>query len=143
MRHKVKGRKLGRTAAHKRAVGRNLVISLFQHERIETTAPKAKEFRSLAERLITLAKKGPSLHNYRQVASVLQNRVITRKLFREIAPLFANRKGGYTRILKLPRPRLGDCGDRVIFELVEKTPQKIKEDELRKELLEKKKKKKK
>lgn len=131
MRHLKKWRKLGRTSSHYRALARSLVNNLFRYERIITTLQKAKEFRSLAETLITRAKE-PTLHNYRYVLTNLQDKVITRKLFKEIAPRFKDRPGGYTRIIKLgsnrwsgdknagkwAMNRLGDNGTRVIWELV-------------------------
>jgi len=132
MRHKLKGRKLGRTSEHRTALGKNLVSSLFTYGRIFTTVEKAKEFRSLAEKLITKAKKG-GLDNYRFAISILQNREIVRKLFRDIAPRFVDRPGGYTRVIRLggsrwdgegkgkyASNRLGDNGRRAIFELVVK-----------------------
>jgi large subunit ribosomal protein L17 len=138
MRHGRKWRKLGRPATQYKLLGRNLVASLFEHERIITTEQKAKEFRSMAEKLITMAKK-PSLHHIRLVLSRLQNKDITHRLFKEIAPRFQDRPGGYTRIIKLggsrwekaKKPgrfawnRLGDNGKRVIWELVvKKEPEK-------------------
>jgi large subunit ribosomal protein L17 len=137
MRHSKKWRKLGRKNDHYTALARNLTIGLFRHERIFTTEEKAKEFRSFAEHLITLAKT-PSLHRYRLCISRLGDENITQKLFKKIAPLFNNRAGGYTRIIKLggsrlektktpgrfSHNRLGDNAKRVIWELVEKTKEK-------------------
>lgn len=135
MRHKISFRKLGRPQSHRKAVARNLITSLFNKESIITTEAKAKEFRPVAEKLITLAKKPFTLHRYRQVLSFLMSEDIVKKLFKEIAPRFANRQGGYTRILKLgsvrwedqdakfrkfPGRRLCDNARNVIFELVEK-----------------------
>ena len=118
MRHRVRGRKLGRTSAHRAALKRNLLTSLFEHGRIITTLPKAKEYRPFAEKLITMAKV-KSLHNIRKAARVVQNKTVLKKLFDEIGPHFAERNGGYTRILKLAKPRLGDNGKQAIFELVD------------------------
>lgn len=122
MRHQVRGRALGRTSAHKTALRRNLLSSLFTHERIETTVAKAKEFRPAAERMITLAKNR-NLHNIRLALSAFPGRhgkAVVMKLFNDIAPRFANRSGGYTRILKLGKHRLGDNAATAIFELVVK-----------------------
>jgi large subunit ribosomal protein L17 len=118
MRHRVRGRKLGRSTAHRTALKRNILTSLFEHGRIVTTLPKAKEYRPYAEKLITLAKV-KSLHNIRKAARVVQNKTVLKKLFDEIGPHFAERNGGYTRILKLAKPRLGDNGKQAIFELVD------------------------
>jgi len=120
MRHLVRGRALGRTSAHKKALKKNLLSSLFLHERIVTTVAKAKEFRPAAERVITLAKE-KNLHNIR-LATIdfpgRSGREVVMKLFNEIGPRFATRKGGYTRILKLGQKRLGDNAPTAIFELV-------------------------
>lgn len=136
MRHAKKWRKLGRKAHHYRMLERNLITALFQYERITTTETKAKEFRSSAEKMITRAKED-NLNNFRLVLSALQNKDITHKLFKEIAPRFKDRPGGYTRILKLGGTRigmkggknlgkwvgnrLGDNAGRVIWELVVKS----------------------
>lgn len=130
MRHLYKGRKLGRTTAHRKVLGRNLINSLFTYGQIVTTLHKAKEFRSLAERLITLAKV-KDLHRYRQALSLLQNKKVVKKLFEQIAPRFLDRPGGYTRVIRLggsrwdgkgygtwAANRLGDNAQRAIFELV-------------------------
>lgn len=120
MRHQVRGRALSRTSAHKTALKRNLLSSLFTHERIITTVAKAKEFRPSAERLITLARE-KNLHNIRIACAELpgrHGRAVVMKLFNDIAPRFATRKGGYTRILKLGKARLGDNAPRAVFELV-------------------------
>ena len=117
MRHRVKGRKLSRTASHKRATMRNMASSLFRHGRIETTTAKAKELRPYAERLITLAKRG-DLHARRLAATKIQDRQILGSLFDEIGPRFAERPGGYTRILKLGN-RKGDAAEMSLIELVD------------------------
>jgi len=118
MRHRVKTRKLSRTVAHRKAMARNLVASLFEHERIETTLTKAKAHRPFAEKLITLAKV-KNLHNYRRALALLGNdKATVAKLFDEIGPRFKDRPGGYTRILRLAKPRLGDNATRALFELV-------------------------
>lgn len=116
MRHGQKGRKLGRTASHKRAMLNNMATSLFQHGTIRTTLPKAKELRGVAERLITFAKRG-DLAARRQVLRRIQNKVIVSKLFDEIGPSFSDRPGGYTRILKLG-PRRGDSTELCMIQLV-------------------------
>ena len=99
MRHGVAGVKLGRSTAHRRALFRNLVTALLEHEVVRTTA-KAKELRRWGDRMITLGKQG-TLHARRRAASLIQSRSVVKKLFDEIAPRFANRAGGYTRVVKL------------------------------------------
>ena len=116
MRHRKKGRQLSRTATHRKAVLRNLATSLFRHGRIETTSAKAKELRPFAERLITLARRG-DLHARRLAGRKIQDRAVLGKLFDEIAPLYAERPGGYTRILKLGN-RKGDAAEVSLIELV-------------------------
>lgn len=118
MRHRNKGRKLGRTAEHREAMLRNMATSLFQHGRISTTTEKAKELRPYAERLITLAKRG-DLHARRQAASKVMDRDVLFRLFDSIGPRFAERAGGYTRILKLGH-RQGDGAEMAIIELVDR-----------------------
>jgi large subunit ribosomal protein L17 len=122
MRHRVDHRKLSRTASHRKALLRNLVTALFLHERIETTLAKAKEARRLAERLITYAKRN-NLHSRRLVAAVVNDREVVTKLFEVIAPLYATRDGGYTRVLH-SRVRLGDAGEMALIELVKTKEQK-------------------
>ena len=109
-------RKLGRTSAHRKAMLRNLVTDLFREGRISTTDCRAKEARREAEKLITLAKCG-DLHARRQVLAYIYDESVVTKLFEEIAPKYAERNGGYTRILKLG-PRRGDCAEVVFLELV-------------------------
>ena len=117
MRHNVDGRKLGRNATHRRALYRNLVIALITHERIRTTTPKAKEARRLAERMITFAKRG-DLHARRHVASILNDKKAVQKLFDELGPRYAERQGGYTRVLKLAGLRKGDAAEMAVLEFV-------------------------
>jgi large subunit ribosomal protein L17 len=117
MRHKVAGRKLGRTTAHRRALYRNLVTDLLKHEKIITTEAKAKEVRGLTEKMITLGKKS-GLHPYRQALSFIMDEQVTEKVFANLAPRYKERPGGYTRIVKL-EPRLGDGAPMVQLELVE------------------------
>ena len=116
MRHKVAGKKLSRTMSHRRALYRNLVTNLLNHEKIVTTEAKAKAVRGLAEKMITLGKKG-GLHNYRQALSFIIDERVAEKVFAELAPRYAERPGGYTRIIKLG-PRLGDGAPTVQLELV-------------------------
>ncbi len=116
MRHLNSGRKLGRTSAHRTALFRNMATSLFRHERIETTDAKAKELRSFAEKLITLAKRG-DLHARRQAFADIRDQEILAKLFGDIGPRFKARNGGYTRIIK-SRIRKGDNAPISIIELV-------------------------
>ena len=119
MRHRRDGRKLGRTAEHRKAMLANMVGSLFKHERIETTTPKAKEARRLAEKLITHARRG-DLASRRHVARTIQDVEVLQKLFAEIAPRYINRPGGYTRIIRLGTVRVGDGGSKSILELLKK-----------------------
>jgi len=116
MRHRVHGRKLGRTSPHRRALLRNLCTSLFEYERVTTTVQKAKEVRPIAERMITLGKK-ETLHARRQAAGFLLKATVVKKLFDNIAARFTDRSGGYTRIFKLG-PRSGDGAELAIIELI-------------------------
>jgi len=117
MRHRVAHRKLGRTTEHRMSLLRNLAASLFIHERIRTTLAKAKELRPFAERLITLSKKD-SLHARRRALSIMAHKEAVAKLFRDLSARFADRPGGYTRILKLA-PRQGDGAPMAYIELVD------------------------
>lgn len=122
MRHKVAGKHLNRNSAHRKAMRMNFAVAVITHERVTTTLAKAKAMRGFVEKLITLAKKDDAatrLHRIRQVASVLQDKTAVKKLFDEIAPRFANRPGGYVRVLRLPDHRIGDGGAKAIFELVD------------------------
>lgn len=116
MRHLKAGRKLGRTSSHLKATLRNLVTSFIEHEKIETTDAKAKELRRLAEKMVTLGKRG-DLHARRQALSVISNKKVVKKLFEIVAPRYVNRNGGYTRIMKVGR-RLGDNAPLSIIELI-------------------------
>jgi len=118
MRHRVKGRTLGRSPSHRAAMLRNLVSSLMLHETVRTSSEKAKEAKSLAEKLITLGKKG-TLHARRIALSRLHNKAMVTKIFEDIAKRNPERNGGNTRILKLDETRLGDNASQVIFELVD------------------------
>jgi large subunit ribosomal protein L17 len=128
MRHQVLGKHLGRTSSHRIAMRRNMVASLFEHGTISTTREKAKFVKPFAEKLITLAKKG-TLHDRRRAISLLQDRdicteengketTVINKLFSEIGPQYAQRNGGYTRIINLPFKRIGDGGNLVLLQLV-------------------------
>jgi large subunit ribosomal protein L17 len=117
MRHLKQGRKLGRTTAHRKALLRNLATALLEHERIITTEPKAKELRRIADKLVTLGKRG-NLHARRQALQVVQSNAVVQKLFNEIAPRLAERQGGYTRILHLGY-RPGDAAAMAVIELVD------------------------
>jgi large subunit ribosomal protein L17 len=116
MRHRNSGRKLSRTSSHRTALFRNMATALFRHERIETTDAKAKELRSFAEQLITVAKAG-DVHAHRLAFRDIRDRDILKKLFDDIAPRFKTRNGGYTRITK-SRIRRGDNAPISIIELV-------------------------
>ena len=119
MRYRKAGRKLGRNAAHRKALFRNMVTSLLEHEQIKTTDAKAKELRGVAERMITLAKRG-DLHARRQALSVIQSKDVTAKLFGELAERYRERPGGYTRVIKLGH-RHGDAAPVSIIELVDRS----------------------
>ena len=125
MRHGKALRKLGRTTSHRMAMLRNLSESLFEKERIRTTLPKAKELRPFAEKLITMAKRD-DLHSRRLVARSIQNRAVVKKLFDALGPRFAQRPGGYSRILKLGW-RKGDGAEMAILELIGSEPTFVKE----------------
>ena len=124
MRHSVAGYRLGRTTSSRTALRRNLIKQLFTHERIQTTKAKAAAIRGDAERLITLAKNSADatadqkVHARRVAVSKLGDNQIIKRLFDEIAPRFASRNGGYTRVTKIG-PRLGDAAEMVVLELVE------------------------
>ena len=124
MRHKKAGKKLGRKKDQRRALRKNLIKQLFEHERIRTTRAKAQAVRGQAERLITLAKRGNAagdsnmIHARRLAAARISDNEIVMKLFDDIAPRFENRQGGYTRMIKLG-PRRSDSAEMVLLELVE------------------------
>ena len=133
MRHRVSGKHLGRTSSHRKALWRNMSASLIQHGAIRTTEAKAKELRRFVEKLITTAKKG-TLHARRQVIAAIGDRemadskgetadkTVVQRLFDEIVPRYANRPGGYTRIIRLADRRIGDSGPQVLLQLVEEAP---------------------
>jgi len=118
MRHRVAGVRLGRSPAHRRALFRNLVTALLEHEVVRTTDAKAKELRRWGDRMITLGKRG-TLHARRRAAALIGRRSVVRKLFDEIAPRYAGRAGGYTRVVKLGL-RHGDAAPLSVVELVER-----------------------
>ena len=131
--HMIRGRQLSRDTEHRKAMRRNLVQSLFEHGKVRTTLPKAKEVRAMAEKLITLARRN-TLTSRRRVISILQDRrlvdenqdfieegptrTVVQKLFNDVAPTFADRPGGYTRIIKLSDFRIGDGGSLVLLQLL-------------------------
>jgi large subunit ribosomal protein L17 len=119
MRHRARSRKLGRTSAHRAALYRNMVTSLLDHERIRTTDAKAKEVRRLADRMITLGKRG-TLHARRRALRVIRRPEVAAKVFDELADRYRDRPGGYTRVLKLGI-RTGDAAALSLVELVEAT----------------------
>jgi len=125
MKHGIKGKRLGRNSAHRKALYRNLSIALLTHESIKTTLPKAKELRPFVEKVITLAKKD-TLANRRLAISILGNQDIAEKLFKEIGPRASKRNGGYTRILKFGF-RTGDKAPMALMELVDRVVAEVKE----------------
>jgi large subunit ribosomal protein L17 len=121
MRHRKTGRQFGRNSSHRKALFRNLVTSLLEHGKVETTEAKAKEIRGIADRMITLGKRG-DLHAKRMALSYIMSRDVVAKLFDTLAPRAAGRNGGYTRITKT-RVRYGDSAPMAIIELVDKEAQ--------------------
>jgi len=120
MRHGVSGRKLNVTSSHRLAMFRNMAVALIKHEQITTTLPKAKELRPVAEKLITLGKRG-GLHARRQAHAQLRDEVIVAKLFTALADRYRARPGGYTRVLKAG-VRYGDAASMAVIELVDRDP---------------------
>jgi large subunit ribosomal protein L17 len=118
MRHRVAGKKLNRTPAHRRALFRNLVTALLEHEAVRTTDAKAKELKRWGDRMITLGKQG-TLHARRRAAALVQSRAVVKKLFDELGPRFKQRQGGYTRVVKLG-VRAGDAAPVSIVELLDR-----------------------
>lgn len=129
MRHMMRGRQLSRDTEHRRSLRRSLVQSLFEHGKVRTTLPKAKEVRAMAEKMITLARRN-TLASRRRVIAMLNDRrlvdkeqeftgkTVVQKLFEEVAPTFSGRSGGYTRIIKLSDHRIGDGGSLVLLQLL-------------------------
>src|SRR5271165_4524651 len=120
MRHGVAGRKLGVTSTHRQAMFRNMAVALIKHEQITTTLPKAKELRPVAEKLITLGKRG-GLHGRRLAYAQLRDDTIVAKLFSTLADRYRARAGGYTRVLKAGM-RYGDAASMAVIELVDRDP---------------------
>ena len=121
MRHRRSGRKLGRDASHRKALYSNLAGALFEHGRIKTTAAKAKEVKPIAEQMITLARRG-GVHARRQALAYLRSQDVVHKLFSDVGPRFADRPGGYCRIIRIG-PRKGDAAEMVYLELVDFVPE--------------------
>ncbi|MBM4062599.1 MAG: 50S ribosomal protein L17 [Planctomycetes bacterium] len=122
MMHRVSGKSLQRNTAHRAALRKNFTVSVILHERVVTTLAKAKALRPHVEKVITLAKGVDAknrLHRIRRAVALLQDKRAVAKLFAEIGPRYANRPGGYTRILRLPDYRIGDGGSKAVFELVD------------------------
>ena len=122
MRHRRAGRKLGRDSAHRKALYSNLASALIEHGRIKTTEAKAKEVRPIVEQMITLGKRG-DVAAHRQAVAFLRSKGIAHLLFSEVAPRFADRPGGYTRVVKLG-PRQGDAAQMAYLELVDYVPER-------------------
>jgi large subunit ribosomal protein L17 len=122
MRHHRAGRKLGRDSAHRKALYSNLSGSLIEHGRIRTTEAKAKSVKPIVEQMITLGRRG-DIHARRQALAYLRSQDVVYKLFSDVAPRFADRPGGYTRIVKIG-PRQGDAADMVYLELVDYVPER-------------------
>ena len=120
MRHKMRGRKLNRTSSHRKAMFVNMTASLLRHEQIKTTKPKAKDLRSVAEKMITLGKRG-DLHARRKAMSFLQDKAVVSKLFDTLAERYKDRQGGYTRVLAAGF-RYGDSAPMAVIELVDRDP---------------------
>jgi large subunit ribosomal protein L17 len=121
VRHRRSGRKLGRDASHRKALYANLTSALIEHGRIKTTVAKAKEVRPVAEQMITLGRRG-GVHSRRQALKFLRSQDVVHKLFSEVGPRFADREGGYSRIVRIG-PRLGDAAEMAYLELVDFTPE--------------------
>ncbi len=120
MKHRIVGRRLDRTTEHRTAMLKNMATSLFRHERIVTTTPKAKELKRFADKIVTLAKKGTA-HARRQANVEIRDVEVLNKLFATIGPRFGSRQGGYTRLVRVGR-RAGDNAEMAVIELVERTP---------------------
>ena len=123
MRHHRSGKKLGRDSSHRRALYANLACSLIEHGRIKTTEAKAKAVKPFAEQMITLGKRG-DLSAHRQAVAFLRSKGIAHTLFADVAPRFADRPGGYTRIVKIG-PRQGDAAQMAYLELVDYVPERV------------------
>lgn len=121
MRHRKSGRKLNRTASHRKAMFANMAAALVKHEQIVTTLPKAKELRRVVDRLVTLAKRG-DLHARRQAIATMRDKPMVTKLFDTLGPRYQERNGGYTRVLKAGF-RYGDAAPMAVIELVDRDPE--------------------
>jgi large subunit ribosomal protein L17 len=121
MRHRIKGRKLNRTSTHRKAMLKNMATSLIEHEQIVTTLPKAKEMKRFADKLITLGKR-KDLHARRQAFAILRSEAAVAKLFDKLADRYADRPGGYTRVMKAGF-RYGDAAPVAVIELVDRDPE--------------------
>jgi large subunit ribosomal protein L17 len=135
MKHRIAGKSLGRNTAHRAALRKNFAVAVIKHERVVTTLANAKALRPFVEKVITMARSNDPatrLQRIRRAVSLLQDKTVVKKLFDEVGPRFANRPGGYTRILRLPDYRIGDGGTKVVFELVDNNvlEQKMKAAEL-------------
>lgn len=118
MRHRVTGKRLGRSTSHRRAMRRNFICSVIKHERVVTTVERAKAMRPSVEKIITLGKQ-KDLARIRRATALLGDKACVRKLFDELGPRYKDRPGGYTRTLRLSGYRIGDGGSKAIFELVD------------------------
>ncbi|MCD6486321.1 MAG: 50S ribosomal protein L17 [Syntrophobacterales bacterium] len=127
MRHRKAGRRLGRTSSHRRAMMRNLVTSLLEHEKIITTDAKAKELRGVADKMITLGKRG-TLHARRQALSFIRNSRVTGKVFEELSSRYTERAGGYTRVVKVGNRE----GDDALLSMIELMPAEKKKKSIKK-----------
>lgn len=120
MRHRIAGKKLNRSSSHRKAMRRNFICSVIKHERVVTTHEKAKAMQRNVEKMITLGKQ-KSLHRFRRALAKLQDKAVVAKLFDELGPRYAERNGGYTRVVRLSGHRIGDGGSKAILELVGNT----------------------
>ncbi len=118
MRHMVRGRQLSRDTEHRKSLRRSMAQSLFEHGKIRTTLPMAKEVKAFAEKLITLAREGWNLNNFRRVLAVVTKKDVAFRLFKEVGPRFKGRSGGYTRIYKLAKVRQGDAAPMAVIALL-------------------------
>ena len=118
MKHNIAGKRLGRNTAHRAALRKNFAVAVIKHERVETTLAKAKALRPFLDKIITIGRK-KDLHNIRRAMSLLQDKDAVRKLFDVLGPRYQNRRGGYTRVMRLSTYRIGDGGSKAVFELVD------------------------
>ncbi len=118
MRHRVAGKRQGRSTSHRRAMRRNFICSVIKHERVVTTIARAKAMRRSVEKIITLGRK-KDLARFRRALALLGDKAVVRKLFDELGPRYKDRPGGYTRTVRLSNYRIGDGGEKAIFELVD------------------------